>query len=67
MGFGDSADGAFEGVLGGVDFAVVSGLGVAVGFEDGNGCFFFMHVEAEVECAWCARVRFHSYSCMDVG
>ena len=50
--FGNPADGAFEGVLGGADLAVEAWLRIALRFEDGNGCFFFMDVESEVECAW---------------
>ena len=59
--FGDPTDGAFQDMLGGVDFPVKAGLRVAFVFEDGDGCFFFMHIKSEVECAWCVRVRFHLY------
>ena len=59
--FGDPADGAFKGVLGGVDVAVVAWFGIALRFEDGDESFCFMHIESEVECAWRVRVRFHSF------
>ena len=42
--------GAFEGVLGGGDGAVVSRFGIVARFEDDDDGFCFMNVESEVEC-----------------
>ncbi len=52
--FGDAAYGTFEGMQRGGDRAVMAGFGVAIGFEDGNDGFCFMHVETDIECLRCA-------------
>ncbi len=53
LGFGDLAHRSFQSVLGGGDGSVVTGLGVTVGFEDGDHSFCFMDVESEVKCLRC--------------
>lgn len=54
LGFGNASHGAFEGVLGGADGAVVSRFGFSVGFENGDDSFCFMNIESEIECLRCA-------------
>ena len=53
LGFGNASHRSFEGVLGGVDGAVMSWLGFAVTFENGDDSFCFMNVESEIECLRC--------------
>ena len=53
LAFSDAAHSSLQGVLGGGDAAVVTRLGITIGFEDGDDSFFFMDVESDVEFARC--------------
>ena len=48
LGLGDSSDGPIQGNLGGGDLAVESDFALRAGIGDGDGCFFFMDVESDV-------------------
>ncbi len=50
LGLGDPADGAIQGDLGGSDLAVEADFALRSGICNGDGCFFFMDVESDVEC-----------------
>lgn len=50
---GDAADRPLQRVLGGGDAAVLAGLGVPVGLEQGDDGFFFMDVESDIEFLRC--------------
>ncbi len=47
--FGDSADKSIQSDLSGCNFTVGSDLAFRVGVGDGNGGFFFMYIETDVE------------------
>ena len=50
LALGDTAHDALQGVLGGGNASVMSRLGIAIRFEDGDDRFCFMNVESEVRC-----------------
>lgn len=54
LSLGDASHGALEGMLRGGDVAVMPRFAFALRVEDGDGGFFFVNVESEVECARCA-------------
>ena len=58
---GDPAHDPFEGMLRGADSSVMPGLGLAVGFENGDVSLGFMDVQSDIQCVWGACVRFHSF------